>query len=646
MNARSRTSNAAAAAAAAILSFLFCNHAPAIGAAPDASTPSAAGPAVSTFVLPRHSPELSFSVTAFAATGQIASYMITNTPIPPGASAAGWAATAPTSITEPEPGVYDYYAWVKDAAHRVSLCAAQTVDVATTRITVGPKDRDFTNFVDAIAAIAAKGNPKGAVIEADGGEYPSWRNQNGYTDSSLKNIIKVVSDNLTIRGVRGRAHLAYKCRGAISTDRWTVPPAGIQHGSIIVQAARNLRLENVEISGACEATRGNGAGLWVEPGGVGTVIRNCYFHHNDNGILTSKIPGARAVVLNSELYMNGSPGPFEEGQNHNLYIGEIDELVFMFNYSHASFRGQLVKSRASRSYILYNKLIDEADSNYPLDLPYGGECYVIGNLVQKSNTARNGVFINYGREVVMDIVYRKGGPEPLKDKMWVTNTRTGKKYQLHYSLNYGATGKWEDRDRANHFNMRITEADAPDFRPGDRLTYGNASSLEAVEAAWAWSSPRREICVCSNTFVNEHAKGYAQYLLRAHIDTKLASCRNNVIVDLHPSYDRFGVRIDASKAISEKPVSEAGDVWLSADPGFADIGKGDYRLVKPAADIVDKAVPPGTVNGMDLRPLYEYVHPCSDRVRPDDGRLDVGAYEFVGAKPADGAEGPSGAGAQ
>ncbi|MFO7900381.1 MAG: right-handed parallel beta-helix repeat-containing protein [Planctomycetota bacterium] len=588
-----------------------------------------ARPAISAFVLPHRSDTLTFRVTKLAARGDAAGYRITQTPIPPAPSADGWNAEPPASITEKEPGVYDYYAWVKDAAGNVSLYAEQTVDVATTRITVGPKKRDFTNFVDAIYAIEKKGNPKGVVIEADAGEYASWRPQNEYRGkgSFLKNIIKIRADNLTIRGVGGRAHLAYKCRGPDTKRRWTVPPRGTQHGSVIVQAARNLRLENVEVSGGCEATSCNGAGLWIEPGGVGTVVRNCYFHHNDNGILSSRIPGARVVVLNSEFYRNGSP-VLAGGQNHNLYIGEVDELVFLFNYSHASLRGQLLKSRAGRNYVLYNRLTDESRSNYPIDLPYGGESYVIGNLVHKSKTACNDTFINYGREMVMDIVYKNGGPEPLRDRMTVTNKRTGKTYRLRYNFNYGARGTWKNRDRANHCNFSIKESDGPDFKPGDRLSYGEASSIEVVKAAWKWSSPRRELYVCNNTFVNEHARGYGQYLARAHTDTRVAAARNNLIIDLHPRHDRFGLRIDASKRIDEKPVDETNNCWLAEDPGLRDIGKHDYSLRKRVARVVDKGAAPGRANGMDLAPRYEYVHPCSGRHRPDDGALDIGAYEF------------------
>jgi hypothetical protein len=583
-------------------------------------------PVLAAFVLPRQSADLTFPVMELKASGAVVGYRITKTPISPAAAEPGWSPAPPKSITEPEPGVYDYYVWVADARGQVSRFAAQTVDVATTRITVGGKGRDFADFAGALAAVAAKGHPKGVVIEADAGEYPSWRKDGGFPADNLANILRVAADNLTIRGVGGRAHLAYKCRGAAGKDRWTIPPA-TQHGAVIVQAARNLRLEHVEVSGGCNANSMNGAGLWVEPTGVGTVLKDCFFHDNDNGVLTSKSPEARVVILHSEFAENGAPGPADEGQNHNLYIGQIGELVFMFNYSHASFRGQLLKSRAARNYILYNRLTDERDSNYPIDLPYGGESYVIGNPVQMSPSNRSATFINYGREVVLEIVYRNGGPEPLTDRAWLTNTRTGWKSQVHYSLNYGARGTWANRDRANYCTLRVTQSDQPDFRAGDRLTYSQNSGIDVVSAEWSWSGPKREIYVCSNTFVNQCHSGYGQYLLRAHPDTSAARLQNNLIVDLKPPRHPYKLHPDASKSIREKPVTEAGNLWCTSDPGLTDLAQYDYSLRPSAVAAIDKATPAGSVNGLSLAPVYQYVHPCSCAVRPADGELDLGAYE-------------------
>ncbi|MFW6159152.1 MAG: hypothetical protein ACOC8E_07330 [Planctomycetota bacterium] len=73
---------------------------------------------------------------------------------------------------------------------------------------------------------------------------------------------------------------------------------------------------------------------------------------------------------------------------------------------------------------------------------------------------------------------------------------------------------------------------------------------------------------------------------------------------------------------------EQHNCWLSEDPGFVDIGKHDCRLRKAVECAVDRAGYPGRANGMDLRPRYQYVHPCSGAPRPAGGKLDIGAYEY------------------
>jgi hypothetical protein len=52
----------------------------------------------------------------------------------------------------------------------------------------------------------------------------------------------------------------------------------------------------------------------------------------------------------------------------------------------------------------------------------------------------------------------------------------------------------------------------------------------------------------------------------------------------------------------------------------------DFRL-GPGSPAVDAGIEVGTVDGVDLQPRFEYVHPASTRPRPADGPLDMGAYE-------------------
>jgi len=61
-------------------------------------------------------------------------------------------------------------------------------------------------------------------------------------------------------------------------------------------------------------------------------------------------------------------------------------------------------------------------------------------------------------------------------------------------------------------------------------------------------------------------------------------------------------------------------------PVLRDVEGFDFRLA-PGSPAVDAGIEVGTVDGVDLQPRFEYVHPASTRPRPADGPLDMGAYE-------------------
>ncbi|MHC4149648.1 MAG: right-handed parallel beta-helix repeat-containing protein, partial [Planctomycetota bacterium] len=206
----------------------------------------------------------------------------------------------------------------------------------------------------------------GDTIEIDGGVYSGdvavWR-----------------QNNLIIRGVGGRAHIKANGRAAEEKAIWVIK-------------GDNVIVENVELSGAAVRDR-NGAGIRQE--GSGLTIRNCFFHHNENGILGGK---GKILIEHTEFAHNG----FGDGQSHNLYIsGETTYLILRYSYSHHARVGHNVKSRAKRNYIFYNRIMDENDGNasYAIDLPEGGEAYIIGNLIQQGPKTDNSRIISYGAEV-------------------------------------------------------------------------------------------------------------------------------------------------------------------------------------------------------------------------------------------------------
>jgi Right handed beta helix region len=187
---------------------------------------------------------------------------------------------------------------------------------------VGPA-RKLHNPSDA-AAIAKDGQ----TIHIDAGDY-------------IGDVAQWTQDGLTLRGAEGRAHM--KAAGANYGGK----------GTWVIKGA-NTTVENLEFSGAQVPDR-NGAGIRFE--GKNLIVRNCYFHHNENGILGGTHDDGEVLVEHSEFAFNG----FGDGQSHNIYIGRIRSLTVRFSYLHHAIVGHNLKSRARTNYVMYNRIVDESD---------------------------------------------------------------------------------------------------------------------------------------------------------------------------------------------------------------------------------------------------------------------------------------------
>jgi hypothetical protein len=242
------------------------------------------------------------------------------------------------------------------------IAAAQ--DFAPTRVVrVGP-GRPFTHPNDVTGVVQS-----GDVVEIDAGVY------NGPASTWITN-------NLTVRGVGGRAHL--------------VGPASISNDKAIwVTQGSNMAVENIEFSDA-RVPDGNGAGIRIE--GRDLAICGSYFHDNQDGILGNANVG-NILIEYSEFARNGHCDP-GFSCSHNMYIGNTDRFTLRYSYSHHAHIGHTVKSRARENRILYNRIMGEVDgdSSYIIDLPNGGLSYVVGNLLQQGPNADNTTILTYGEE--------------------------------------------------------------------------------------------------------------------------------------------------------------------------------------------------------------------------------------------------------
>jgi len=193
-------------------------------------------------------------------------------------------------------------------------------------------------------------------------------------------LAKWTPDNLIIRGIGGMPHLEANGQNIAGKGIW-------------ILSGDNITVENIEFSGATVPDN-NGAGIRL--GGDGLNVMNCYFHDNENGILTNNSGLGTVKIEYSEFSNNG----YGQGQTHNLYIGEINKLIFQYNYSHHAKIGHNLKSRAHENYILYNRISDEQTgvSSRLIDLSNGGFTIIMGNILMQGPNAENNNLVGYGKE--------------------------------------------------------------------------------------------------------------------------------------------------------------------------------------------------------------------------------------------------------
>jgi MYXO-CTERM domain-containing protein len=216
-----------------------------------------------------------------------------------------------------------------------------------------------------------------------------------YTDSC-----EITAPGLVLKGVGGRPKI----------DVSTTGPA--QQKGIYIVSADNVRIENLELTGAqiSAAAGDNGAGLRVT--GHGLVVHGCYIHDNQDGILAAPlVDGGTITIEYTELSHNGlGDGCNNGGCTHNVYVSKngtlrYDKTVFQFNWSHdiandTADKGHLLKSRSRETDVLYSRITGETGhESIEVDIPNGGLLIAVGNVIQKSaNADSNGNLINYGEE--------------------------------------------------------------------------------------------------------------------------------------------------------------------------------------------------------------------------------------------------------
>ena len=238
---------------------------------------------------------------------------------------------------------------------------------------VGP-DRPLSTPSEA-AAVAGDGD----TVLIDAGTYAG-------------DVATWTQDDLTLRGVGGRAHLRADGKNAQGKAIWVI-------------AGDRTTVDRIEFSGATVPDQ-NGAGIRQE--GTDLTVTRSWFHHNQNGILTGANAESDIVIRRSRFFRNGGG----DGYTHNLYVGEVRSLTVTGSWLWGADVGHELKSRAATNTIVANRIDDaDATASYSIDLPNGGRSLVAGNVIIQGASSENTALVSYGAE----------GLTHSSSRLWVVN---------------------------------------------------------------------------------------------------------------------------------------------------------------------------------------------------------------------------------
>lgn len=371
---------------------------------------------------------------------------------------------------------------------------------------------------------AAKAARDGDTVEIAAGVYPG-------------DVAEWNADNLTIRGVGGRAHMNAKGRSLGGKATWVI-------------VGDNAVVENIEFSNS-RVRDLNGAGIRLE--GSGLTVRNSYFHDNQMGILTGRKPDSDILIEGSEFARNIVDYPKTRRLGHNIYIGRVRSFTLRNSYVHSGAWGHNIKSRAAQTRLLYNLIVDGRDgsASYQVDLANGGRAWLVGNVIQQGKKAENWALVSFGAEA-----------RAASDRLAMVN------------------------------NTLINDRGSGVFL--QNRSPGTATLINNILAG-------------SGTPANGPA-----------------TLRNNLMVK-SVTAGIVGSLIGSGRA---GPTSgELAGNFTARSAGFVDPGRMNFALTEnsPARNI---GVEPGLVNSWPSRPSAQYLHARRQVPRPNDGKIDIGAYEF------------------
>jgi len=418
------------------------------------------------------------------------------------------------------------------------LIAALTVTVSAETYKVGPAEK-----VKKVSEVIERLAP-GDVIELSG----------DITDSFICRKSGTAEKPIVIRGADGkRAKIDFaKARNGIETrgDYWSF---------------ENLELANASSRGIFHVSHG-------------IVVRNCYFHDNNNGIMGADSETTGDILIEyCEFFHNGG-GIYA----HQMYLASWKPgatATVQFNYIHDSTGGVNIKSRMAHNIIRYNWI--ENAANY--------ECDIVD-----SDQAPNAAALRpMNTEFIGNVV--------------ITNT----KGNPHHKMNLGS-----DQPRS----------------PGTEGTFTIANNTFVCRLASdeihmiRFGGKVKEALLYNNIFVAPEVPAFRVLVIE-----------NDKAEEGKPgSEGRLGRLAGSSNFIASNAVDlpeELKNTVRGKDAGFVDFSKYDFNLAKssPCIGAGDIKAPMAA----RFSPVMAKIVAGQEAKRPVGEKMDIGAYGMTVAGLAD-----------
>jgi hypothetical protein len=235
--------------------------------------------------------------------------------------------------------------------------------------------------------IASVPNPSpGDIVDINCGTYNEVRNWTSSGTSSNPITLQGVcpselpvvdGTNQNLSGNGGYPRAVWQMQGAY----YVIQNLAFIHGTNQAEDAAGIRVMN-----------------------TGVTISNVNITYCDMGLMTSTANATNLLVQYSEIAFNGSGK--QNGQTHNVYLTDGDNITFQFSYIHDAVSGTNFKTRSQYTQLLYSYIAygdqNEVDSD---DGPGTGNpnsnLTMIGNIVvSKPNRTLNKLqFICFGQDV-------------------------------------------------------------------------------------------------------------------------------------------------------------------------------------------------------------------------------------------------------